>query len=101
MKKILFALAFFCVSHAGHAQTYYSQADMFNQMAIDFNVDSTPQNSSFDNDPPNPTQRIAYPKHDYTYNDGSCVWIYHAYRHSFLGIPFGPIYYDPELVGCI
>ncbi len=56
---------------------------------------------SFDQDPPSEVGRHAYPNYDYSYADGTCCYIMHAYRHSFLGIEYGDLYYNTELVGCI
>jgi hypothetical protein len=41
------------------------------------------------------------PRYDYSYADGNCCYIMHAYIHSFLGLEYGEIYYVTEVVGCI
>lgn len=57
--------------------------------------------ASLDPMQPTATNRNAYPTHDYGYVEGDCAYVAHAYRHTILGIPYGPVYYVPELVGCI
>lgn len=57
--------------------------------------------ADFDLDRPSDQNRRAYESYDYSYSDGNCAIIMHAYRHTILGIPYGDIYYLPEYVGCL
>ena len=57
--------------------------------------------ATFDPTPLTEAERRARPHWDYGTTYQGCAYIMHAYQHTILGIPYGPIYYVPQLIGCI
>lgn len=106
MKKIylfiLFAAVFLNCANAQKSLESFTPAtweEMVRNLRNDFR-DAYVEPAANDFEAPSTDSRRARSNQDYGFSYQGCAWIAHAYQHTFLGIPYGSVYYEYELVGC-